>query len=288
MKIEYRILWVDDSEEWVEAQLENIEEYLSNYGFVLKYDVFPSYKKIDFSQYDIIAVDCNLGDSEKGIDALKIIRDEDIYTEILFYSQDGESKLREEMTKNKIDGVYCASRGDAIEILKKVILTTIQKTQEINNLRGLVMAETSELDNLMKIILLSKEWSEEHFNHSHQKINDFHTSNIEKLSKYLPYDPNNIILLVHGHLTAWTSHLTLKKFLTGDEWDVVKGYQEIMKKRNVLAHGVEESSTVEKVIVKETKPDGSEVTHEFTPEDFISLRKEIRSYKDAMKKLLSS
>lgn len=288
MKIEYRILWIDDSEEWVESKLEGVQEYLFEHGFVLEHDVFPAYDKdIDFSKYDIIAVDCNLSDSERGIDILKVIRDKDIYTEILFYSLDGESVLRAEVSKNKIDGVYCAYRDDAIDTLKGVILTTIKKTQEINNLRGLVMAETSELDNIMKLILLSRNWSEDHYTHSHGKVSEHLTVKITELESFIPYHPDKVSSLVHGHLSAWTSHDSLKKILTKEEWATVKGYQEVMKKRNILAHGIEEETDgPEKFVVKQIKPDGSEVLHEYTSDDFIVLRKDIKLFKESMRSLL--
>jgi hypothetical protein len=286
MRIKYKILWIDDSPEWVESILDEIKEYLLGFGFVLEYDIKSSYKGIDFSQYDILAVDCNLINEEKGIDALDLIRHEEVYTEILFYSQNGEAVLREEMKNNRVDGVYCASREDSVDKLKKLILTTIQKTQEINNLRGLVMAETSELDNLMKLILLQKEWGEEHFLNRHTELDKYYDEKKDKLQKCLPFAADKLIPLVYGHFSSMFSLWSLEKFLSKEDWVNIKEYKEIMNKRNVLAHGVELSSSANEITIEKTKPDGSKEMITFTPDDFIELRKKIKDFRGKFEKIL--
>lgn len=54
-----------------------------------------------------------------------------------------------------MEGVYFSGRDkDAfLEKLHKVILSTINKVQDLNNLRGLVMSEVSELDAMMENII---------------------------------------------------------------------------------------------------------------------------------------
>ena len=258
MRIEYKILWIDDTPEWVESQVD-----------------------------DIIAVDCNLSDDEKGIDALNLIRQEKIYTEILFYSQTGEQKLREEMQQNnQVEGVYFASRTNFLEKIEKLIDTTIRKTQEINNLRGLVMAETSIVDNLIKNILLKMKWSEEHFTGRYKKLNEYHEGQKKKLSKHLPFDDSKIGLFVHGHFNSMFSFWSLEKFITKEKWDSIKEYENIMHKRNFLAHGKELSSSAEKIIIVKTKSDGSTESLTFTPNDFIELRKKTKDFRKKFEEFL--
>ncbi len=288
MRIEYRILWIDDAPEWVESQVDNVKEYLLDFGFVLKLDIKSSYKGIDFSEYDIIAVDCNLSDEEKGIDALSLIRDEDVYTEILFYSQDGEPKLREEMKNNRIDGVYCASRGSFPEKIKKLIDTTIRKTQEINNLRGLVMAETSALDKLIKDILLKMEWTEEHFAGHHKKRDEKYDQKKKKLKELLIFDVKNIGPLLHEHFDSMSRFFVLEKFITKEDWDNIKEYEKVIHKRNILAHGKEISSSAEKIIIEKTERDGSIKPIAFTPRDFVELRKMIKDFKIQFERMFSA
>lgn len=287
MRIEYRILWVDDAPEWVESQVDNVKEYLADFGFVLKADIKSSYKGIDFSQYDIIAIDYDLSDEEEGIDALSLIRDEDVYTEILFYSQYGEPKLREEIKNNRVDGVYCASRESFLEKMKKLIDTTIRKTQEINNLRGLVMAETSAVDNLIKVILLKSRWTEEHFMDRHAEINKFHNGKRKELGSLLPFDVKNVAPFIHGHFVSNFSFKSLKKFITKNDWDDIKEYRKIMLKRNFLAHGTEISNSLGKIVLEKNNPDGSTEILTLTSNDFIELRKKIKEFREKFEKFLS-
>lgn len=289
MRIEYRILWIDDSKEWVESILEYIEAYLDNLGFTLRCDVIPKYEERDLFQYDIVAVDYNLPEEEKGSNAIKIIRNEKgIFTEILFYSFSGEGILRKEITKNYIDGVYCASRENCLERLKLLIDTTIRKTQEINNLRGLVMAETSELDNFVRDILLKKvKWTEADIADRHAALRKRCDEKKEAL-KVQPPLLKDIVPFVHEHFHSSFCFESLKKFVPKEVWDDIKMYpKEIIEKRNFLAHGTELSSSSEKIIIEKTKPDGSTELLTFTPESFIKLRLKIKNFRKKFEKLLS-
>lgn len=288
MKLKYKILWIDDTPEWVELKIDEVRSYLSEFGFDLEYDIKTSYKDIDFTQYDILAIDYSLSGDENGVEAMKLVRAEDVYTEILFYSQDGEGALREEMKKNSIDGVYCAYRQDSIDRLKKLIDTTIRKTQEINNLRGLVMAEVSEIDKLIKLILLKLSWTEEHFLDRHKKIEKFHDDEKKKLAKYLPFESSKVSPFVHGHFISRLSFWSLEKFLSSEEWENIKQHENLLDKRNVLAHGIEASNTHKEMILNMIGRDGAEKPHKFTPEEFTELRKEIKKFKEYLTTMLQT
>lgn len=288
MRIEYRILWIDDDESWVESQLDNVAEYLSDSGFVLSHKREPSYKGVDFSQFDIIAVDFNLDNNEKGIEALKPIRDGQIYTEILFYSLIGEQALRKEIGKiEPVEGVYFASRANFSDKIKKLIETTIRKTQEINNLRGLVMAETSTLDKLIKTILLQKKWAKEHFTGHHRARVNFHVGKKEEIEKLSSFDVSNLTKLLFGYSDSYSCFCVLEKFISEEDWKNLQKYKEVIQVRNILAHGKEISSSAEKIVIEKVKPDGSTEHVEFTPQSFVELRKQIKEFRERFEKFLS-
>jgi len=281
MRIEYRILWIEDTRDWLEPKIEDIETYLDERGFELKCEIISKYEKRDFSQYDIIVVDYNLENEEKGSEAVKIIRnDEGIFTEILFYSISGEGKLRGEIADKGIDGVYCADRNNCIERLENLIDITIRKTQEINNLRGLFMAETSGIDNLIKKILMQSAWTEEYFEELHANINKYDNGQKKERDGCLGFDTSNLGILIYGHTTSNFCFCLLKKFISTDNWEKIKGYEEIIEKRNFLAHGTEISSSSDKIIVTRAKKNGLLETMELTPDNFIELRKKIKEFKN--------
>ena len=292
MNLKYRILWVEDDNDWVESEIEFIESYLKKYGFTLEYENPEKYEKYDFSEFDIIIVDYKLTDEEQGQDVIEKIRKQELYTEILFYSVDGEDTLRQLISEKQLDGVYCASKYSCREKLEGLIYTTIRKTQDLNNLRGLVMAETSELDEMIKEILellAEKDKVEkDKINKRQNKLSKRYKENIVDLKKYLL--PDEFQKLVKSrHFDASFSLKTLLRFATCVrnsliEKDIKPYENKILLERNILAHNPEESST--SILMKIKKSDGNIV--EYDEQKFIDIRKDIQEYKRIFQKIIDN
>ena len=280
MRIDYQILWMENDTDWLEPKIDDIKEYLNDLGFELKLTNIAKYEDKNFSDYDIIVVDFNL-DNESGTDAIeKIIKNrKNIFTDILFYSIDGEPKLRKEMADQNIDGVYCANRRNCIEKLKKLINITVKKTQEINNLRGLVMAETGELDYIIKDILLKNNWDDQKSNKILDKIKKSHVDKQAELDKHKVKIDMSLLINSVYFFHAMFSFLCLKEVIDKVLWEVVKEYEEIIIIRNTLAHGKKISSSAEEIIVERIKSNGKPEKVPFTPDDFIKIRKKIREFR---------
>ena len=157
MRLKYKILWVENDSDWAESIEEEIKELVEQqYGF--NYDRTFANKQNDailFNDYDLILMDLNLESEPTGDVLIKNIRDREIYTDVIFYSADGLQKIKQKAHDLDLEGVYFASRDKDLFINKvnSVIKTTIHKVQDLNNLRGLVMAEVSELDVMMSDII---------------------------------------------------------------------------------------------------------------------------------------
>ena len=158
MRIEYKILWFEDNIQWYNSMFPTIDEFLEERGFELKCDRESDDSKLDDLLYrkgfDLILMDYNLA-GVKGDTLIEKIRDHKFYTEIVFYAQNGETVVRRIMREKAADGVYCSGR-DFMEFedkVTKVINTTIKKVEDLNNMRGLVMAEVSDLDQKMLSII---------------------------------------------------------------------------------------------------------------------------------------
>jgi len=159
MKINYNVLWLDDNiDAFIEdGWVEKIKLYLIDEGFepkiktVAKVDEFYSY--LDDS-FDLILTDFHMA-SKNGDEIVKDIRERNIQTEILFYT--AKADLKE---IGKIDRVtFVETTGDhhseVVEETKELISLTIRKFQHIIAMRGMIMHETSTLDNQTTRILLS-------------------------------------------------------------------------------------------------------------------------------------
>jgi len=160
MKLDYNILWFEDSDDYVESLKPRLEDFIGDFGFEPKFTIVPNGSDLPEllgnNSFDIILMDFNLdGGSGNGSDGdvlINMIRDQEVYTEILFYSS--RSGFREHIDPY-VDGVFFADRDELFEKSQIVINLTIKKSQDINNLRGLVIAESIDIESKMDEILMS-------------------------------------------------------------------------------------------------------------------------------------
>lgn len=162
MNLKYNILWFENDEDWYESIVDSIREIIEDeLGFKMKTPLLKKngdeLENIDFSDYDLILMDLNLDKSPTGDKLIKKIRDFEVFTNIVFYSSEGISKVSEKIKELELEGVYFSSRdgNSFVKKVEKIIYATIKKVQDINNMRGLVMAEVAELDLKMAELLKS-------------------------------------------------------------------------------------------------------------------------------------
>lgn len=180
MKLKYRILWIENEEDWVESIEDQIQEYLEDLGFIYERTIIAKEEKnINYNDFDLILMDLNLADQPNGAELISKIRDLGVYTDVVFYSASGIDELRAKGREKELEGVFYSGRTPEtafINRVKAVIDTTLKKVQDLNNLRGLVMAEVSELDAMMDKIIPSFFNTDERMELFHKHI----TSNREK------------------------------------------------------------------------------------------------------------
>lgn len=160
MRIDYNILWIEDDQSWYDTTLELFKDTLDDQGFELipqKCDNIDQIKKLieqdGLKKYDILLIDFTLKNSDSGDEIIKLVRDNSIYTDVLFYSSAIEN-VTESMQKHGLEGVYTADRKELETKFEIVFNTTIKKVQEINSMRGLIVGETSDLDVLIEKLTL--------------------------------------------------------------------------------------------------------------------------------------
>ena len=150
MKLKYKILWIENEQDWVESIEDQIQEYLEDLGFNYEMKLIGKEEKnIAYNDYDLILMDLNLADQPNGAELISKIRDLGTYTDVVFYSSMGIDELRAKGKEKELEGVYYSGRTPETSFINKVkavIDSTIKKVQDLDNVRGLVMAEVSELD----------------------------------------------------------------------------------------------------------------------------------------------
>ena len=180
MSLKYRILWIENEEDWVESIEDQIQEYLEDLGFIYEKKLISKEEEdISYNEYDLILMDLNLADQPNGAELISKIRDLGVYTDVVFYSASGIDELRAKGREKELEGVFYSGRTPDTTFVKRVrdvIDATLKKVQDLNNLRGLVMAEVSELDAMMDKIIPSYFNNDERMELFHKHI----TSNREK------------------------------------------------------------------------------------------------------------
>ena len=318
MRIDYNILWFENEQTAYEIKRDFVKDILEEFCFNFPE---PRHEKdgsnidsIDYSKYDLIIADMNLDGNDKAMRLIDRIRNNQILTEVLFYSSAGEDVLRNELAKYKIDGAYCSGREDYEfeDKVRNVIQTLIKKTQDLTNLRGLVMSEVSELDSLMEEIIQtyyssksidSEEWR---LFKSHI-IKDIQKSTLKRIKEgkitqnkedgsldeidcpksctHIWMDANTIEEIISNFefdssKKAHTICEILKKINISQNYSFSDYDKEIIQVRNNLAHSKSELKDGKEILV--TKKSGEIL---FTQDSFITIRKNIKKYHDIFRDL---
>ena len=305
MKIKYNILWVENERDWLDSIVDDIKDFVEDLGFQFSYEVASGKSEIsDYNKYDLILMDLNLASEPTGDEIIREIRAMDIYTDVVFYSASGIAAIRAKGREKELEGVYYSGRNKELFLgrVQGVIMTTIRKTQDLTNLRGLVMAEVSELDVMMGEILSIFLGLEENLNKFHSRV----TSDREKtVHSWLEHPEckkdctllirkapaSDVIKKLDASQKARGVNLVLKTLNSQGKVVYVapnnKGFMEnyntdIIKMRNDMAHC--QSIEIEsdgKEILKTLKGDVV-----FNNEDFIRIRKNIVLYHSLFDKIL--
>ncbi len=166
MKLEYKILWFEDQFSEVEGDAERLKSLIREYGFK---PIFDQRDKIseeeigvlalsleEHNPYDLIIFDYDLGgDSANGLNIAAHLRNK-IYTDMIFYSGQVPKTLRKYLFDNEVDGVFIVHRDVFYDDIEPIIEDHIKKLSDLNNIRGVVMAVTSEIDQNIRDLLVEK------------------------------------------------------------------------------------------------------------------------------------
>jgi hypothetical protein len=155
MILEYKILWFENNKHYFELARPPIEAYLKSLNFNPTFE----YRKDDSDlnqimqdeDIDLILVDQNLRKGGKGDKIIDTIRKDELYTEVVFYSQYRD--FQDKIIKN-LQGVFFTDRENLEEKTKKIIDLTIKKNQDIRNIRGLFIAESIDMATQMEEIII--------------------------------------------------------------------------------------------------------------------------------------
>lgn len=245
MKLEYKILWLDDQiKDFIEDEIiEEVEEYLSKQGF--KPQIVTTSKSDDFfekldNSYDLILTDYHLNDIN-GDEVIKKIRSQDysVMTEILFYTAKADLKDTDKISRvsfletNTLLGDH---RDEVLRATINLIELTIKKFQSIVAMRGMIMHETSTLDvemeNILRRIIDTSETADDIVS----VIKEKYIKSNGDFNKSIEGDKDlSSILRVIGASHRWRA--IVRNLPKGEVKSIVDNYEnEIILIRNKFAH----------------------------------------------------
>ncbi len=305
MRLEYRILWIDDQiEDYIENGLKDeFAAYLEKLAFIPDIDCFETVsvaeEKLKNKEYDLILSDYNIGDDGNGKDLIDRIRSGEIYTEILFYSAKPDfEEVAKSLYQDRIsflslvdDSGFRKFKGKTFRLID----LSIRKLQELNSVRGLVMSQTSDLDTTIEDILIDvmegeNEFTEKLRKYVIKKIED----NAKERSKIIEKinDLSNADIIKHRQLfdadkKSRTLNELLKLCKLLDE-ELFKKFHEnyqsdVLRVRNDLAHAKSDIiDGIEYLIV--SRKDGDQPI-KYDQAQCIEIRKNLRKYTDLLRKI---
>lgn len=164
MNLNYEIAWIDDQPDNVLNIAREISDGIVEIGFRPTIKYFRTPTEIDSllrdhqtaSRFDLFLVDWHLMDSQQGDDIIDAIRNDGLFTDVVFYSSSGIDALRTVVHEKKLEGVFLADRR--IKFAQRslgVIKSTVKKVVDTENMRGIAASCIADIDHKIGATILA-------------------------------------------------------------------------------------------------------------------------------------
>lgn len=287
MNLKYSILWFDDTVEFYESlDRTPLLDAIAEWGFDPQFKFVSSPEDFmqhePFNDFDLIVVDYNLEAHEKhGSEFIKKIRDHQVFTEVVFYSSNQASDLWDAIRVHLLEGVFVANRRNVLQKIQQVAEHSVHKILDIENMRGIVMAEVGDIDKMLDGIitsafaLMTAEQTAQIYEKFHINCLSQDEKRKSKLDLFIQKPAVEEMIVLSDSSKRWDNFNRIRKNLPPLRAIEFGDYSsEILSPRNFLAHGVPTATA------------GANVSFAFNGKSYnfdhnegISLRKSISTYK---------
>lgn len=292
MKIEYKILWLDDQiQDFIDDEIiEEIEEYLAEQGFdpmIVTTSRSEEFFNLLDDSFDLLMTDYHLNDMN-GDEVIKKVRSQEysVMSEVLFYTAKADLKDTDKISRvsfletNTLLGDH---RDLVLRATKSLIALTIKKFHNIVSMRGMVMHETAHLDEIIFDLVKSvvnPEIDQDIIDCLFDEIEGFYRSKhklVEKLRRNNRYDKvfSDPLLFTFTQRANVLSMILDKK---GESNFISDFKAEVIQVRNQFAHAV---------LDEELKIFRTRNGIVFNDETCKKLRKDIKKHKEHIDRLSS-
>lgn len=295
MRREYYILWLDDRID-IDSSLnsrviQKIEKYISedlafkpvihrekNINDALKYcNGTPDNHKID-----LFISDFNLSNDENGFEFLKEVRRNNYRQDMILYSNNSV----DEITKKVIEQINVDNdinsfsrftfhslndRDEFIDDVKSIVDLNMEKWQELNALRGLYLAEVSQLEMDIKKIIKSASDRIPYTTKANSNIA------LLPIKSKITRDLNNFISNKSEKSIEKLTFSELKYLILDSSDSLFDEWAEIADIRNSFAHVHENNDSLGRFIVS-----CNDNTKKYYESDIVKYRKKLFEFVDSI------
>lgn len=171
----FKVLWIDDQTKKCKREVKAVSNLIEALGFEPEITFETNISKSSLSQQegalyqaiharnvDLFLVDYNLKNDVFGSDIVREIRsDNDVYTDIVFYSSDPRAlidQIKSSYDSDSIldfcDGVYVVPLGDEfVAKVEQIITKTIKSWYNVHSIRGIILSKTSKFEQMVSSII---------------------------------------------------------------------------------------------------------------------------------------
>ncbi|MBP3402340.1 MAG: hypothetical protein J6L82_00350 [Alphaproteobacteria bacterium] len=264
MRLDFKILWIDDEKDSVDTQAELIDSFLKDQGFTLEKIWAKDKETLDkllseTKDFDFIFVDNKFNDKDLGLKFIETLRENNVYADILFFSSTTSAAvLKEEATKRSIQSIYIYTKTDINDddsLFTNIIQYRINKEMDLYSLRGIAMSEVAEFDSKIWDMIKSKENSLKSSLASavkkfrSDKYDEYKDKTEEKIWNDINKNGTAVFDSFHMHKFLCTNFLNNPEISSSSEAEKCKNdyHEDILKKRNALAHCRDQMTTEEQL-----------------------------------------
>lgn len=303
MRLEFRLLVVDDAPESIQPAILALRDHLVAEGFGLVRTMWSgllgeearSFDGEQWGQFDLVMVDHDLRSSEDGAGVVEDLREKMKYTEMVFYSITQTGVLYDKLVKRKVQGVFVAQRDGLARVLPELADVVIGKATDLTHARGLAMAEVSDIEELMKGTIqevldnIENPCVESEVARVAKDLARDRVKDVKKLRVSICEDGLRGVLdsRLFDLSRKWRTILALGGCLPKEEvpepMAIVKGFGKIIGSRNRLGHDPERSEDGLQVLGSRTT--GSQEVIRIDDAWIRKFRKDLRMHRDAIEEV---
>lgn len=272
--MKFRIIWIDDSQTWVDSVSEDLRETFIEAKFEPIIEKFGEVDDvvrdaIKNNYLDLLIIDCNLP-GINGNDFILELRSQRCFSHVVFYSQEAKNL---ELVQADNHFSHVTPRADFIDVIEQVADQAFRKYNHPAFMRGLLLSEFIDLESLLDDLVSQCFKSESKY---------FRESILNKGGESFGLGTKQ--KFIARVIKESKEHNDELKLIMEEINFSASGFQsKIIQRRNILAHAHPEYDAVTNQIkLISAFPDTN-----FNAEWFYETRTNIHDYKNKIKKLLS-